>query len=99
MLLNLKEIKKNIEVLGINFEKWRKEEADKALIKLIRNDKEKDYYSKWELQQLNVALYQLLINRNESKAPKQPQNQSHQQQEHQKNKNQQTHQKLENKAN
>ncbi|MDK4179953.1 hypothetical protein O0G33_07155 [Staphylococcus pseudintermedius] len=83
-MLTLKELKKNVEALGINFETWRKEEVDKALIKLIRNDKEKDYYSKWELQQLNVALYQLLINRNESKAPKQPQNQSHQQQ-HQKN--------------
>ncbi|EGQ0296427.1 hypothetical protein NM909_001095 [Staphylococcus pseudintermedius] len=99
MLLNLKEIKKNIEVLGINFEKWRKEEADKALIKLIRNEKEKDFYSKWELEQLNQALYQLLIDRNESKVSKQTQNQLHQQQEHQKNKNQQTHQKLENKAN
>ncbi|MDK3939728.1 hypothetical protein O0D51_06980 [Staphylococcus pseudintermedius] len=99
MLLNLKEIKKNIEVLGINFEKWRKEEADKALIKLIRNEKEKDFYSKWELEQLNQALYQLLIDRNESKVSKQTQNKLHQQQEHQKNKNQQTHQKLENKAN
>ncbi|ANS90087.1 hypothetical protein MWQ88_001747 [Staphylococcus pseudintermedius] len=97
-MLTLKELKKNVEALGINFETWRKEEVDKALIKLIRNDKEKDYYSKWELQQLNVALYQLLINRNESKAPKQPQNQSHQQQ-HQKNKNQQAHQKVENKPN
>ncbi|EGQ4234117.1 hypothetical protein O0G74_07210 [Staphylococcus pseudintermedius] len=97
-MLTLKELKKNVEALGINFETWRKEEADKALIKLIRNDKEKDYYSKWELQQLNVALYQLLINRNERKAPKQPQNQSHQQQ-HQKNKNQQAHQKVENKPN
>ncbi|EIQ3731257.1 hypothetical protein LUU05_000434 [Staphylococcus pseudintermedius] len=97
-MLTLKELKKNVEALGINFETWRKEEVDKALIKLIRNDKEKDYYSKWELQQLNVALYQLLINRNESKAPKQPQNQSHQQQ-HQKNKNQQVHQKVENKPN
>ncbi|MFP4945148.1 hypothetical protein ACJV2Z_01000 [Staphylococcus pseudintermedius] len=96
-MLTLKELKKNVEALGINFETWRKEEVDKALIKLIRNDKEKDYYSKWELQQLNVALYQLLINRNESKAPKQPQNQSHQQQ-HQK-KNQQAHQKVENKPN
>ncbi|MDK3738798.1 hypothetical protein O0B07_03845 [Staphylococcus pseudintermedius] len=97
-MLTLKELKKNVEALGINFETWRKEEVDKPLIKLIRNDKEKDYYSKWELQQLNVALYQLLINRNESKAPKQPQNQSHQQQ-HQKNKNQQAHQKVENKPN
>lgn len=97
-MLTLKELKKNVEALGINFETWRKEEVDKALIKLIRNDKEKDYYSKWELQQLNVALYQLLINRNESKAPKQPQNQSHQQQ-YQKNKNQQAHQKVENKPN
>ncbi|HCA7509748.1 TPA: hypothetical protein K8Z92_002331 [Staphylococcus pseudintermedius] len=97
-MLTLKELKKNVEALGINFETWRKEEVDKALIKLIRNDKEKDYHSKWELQQLNVALYQLLINRNESKAPKQPQNQSHQQQ-HQKNKNQQAHQKVENKPN
>ncbi|EGQ2689247.1 hypothetical protein H7N58_002367, partial [Staphylococcus pseudintermedius] len=49
-MLTLKELKKNVEALGINFETWRKEEADKALIKLIRNDKEKDYYSKWELQ-------------------------------------------------
>ncbi|EJG5111130.1 hypothetical protein NAC57_000707 [Staphylococcus pseudintermedius] len=95
MLLNLKEIKKNIEVLGINFEKWRKEEADKALIKLIRNEKEKDFYSKWELEQLNQALYQLLIDRNESKVSKQTQNQSHQQEPQQKNKNHQTHQKVE----
>ncbi|HCT0351325.1 TPA: hypothetical protein LQO00_002355, partial [Staphylococcus pseudintermedius] len=94
-MLTLKDLKKNVEALGINFERWRKDEADKALIKLIRNEKAKDFYSKWELQQLNQALYQLLIDKNVSKESnkesKQPQYQSHQQEPQQKNKNHQTH--------
>ena len=50
-MLTLKQIKKEVEKQGLNFDEWRKNIIDKKMLALI--SKETDYYSYWELRELN----------------------------------------------
>ena len=64
-MLTLKQIKKEVEKQGLNFDEWRKNIIDKKMLALI--SKEKDYYSYWELRELNDSLFKLLLNKSSNK--------------------------------
>lgn len=64
-MISLKQIKKEVEKQGLNFEEWRKNSIDKKMLALI--SKEKEYYSVWELRELNDSLFELLINNTNKK--------------------------------
>ncbi|MDU1478357.1 MAG: hypothetical protein E6X78_11085 [Staphylococcus epidermidis] len=67
-MLTLKQIKKEVEKQGLNFDEWRKNIIDKKMLALI--SKEKDYYSYWELRELNDSLFKLLLNKSSNKKVK-----------------------------
>ncbi|ESV13734.1 hypothetical protein, partial [Staphylococcus epidermidis] len=64
-MLTLKQIKKEVEKQGLNFDEWRKNIIDKKMLASI--SKEKDYYSYWELRELNDSLFKLLLNKSSNK--------------------------------
>lgn len=64
-MLTLKEIKKEVEKRGLNFDEWRKNTIDKKMLALI--SKEKEVFNDWELRELNDSLFKLLLINNSAK--------------------------------
>lgn len=64
-MLTLKEIKKEVEKRGLDFDEWRKNTIDKKMLALI--SKEKEVFNDWELRELNNSLFKLLLINNSAK--------------------------------
>lgn len=64
-MLTLKEIKKEVEKRGLDFDEWRKNTIDKKMLALI--SKEKEVFNDWELRELNDSLFKLLLINNSAK--------------------------------
>lgn len=64
-MLTLKEIKKEVEKRGLDFDEWRKNTIDKKMLALI--SKEKEVFNDWELRELNDSLFKLLLINNSVK--------------------------------
>lgn len=64
-MLTLKEIKKEVEKRGLDFDEWRKNTIDKKMLALI--SKEKEVFNDWELRELNDSLFKLILINNSVK--------------------------------